>query len=446
MRKPLSCSGLLAFLQLVLTNRPTNAFPLGSTGFRRNVAVAPIRKSSHTSGQAIIQHNILHFESTRRNVRRMAATDDASSKGMQDGTIDDASNVPARPAPSPLLQFAVVLLLYFFHLLILTQNELVFPVQLIPNDKGHFTGIGWDSVAGIATLIIYQGRQRRLPRVSTAPQALSSDDSSASDCPWRLPKERIRFRLTTFLASCLLVLGYFWTGRFSWFWQDFLYDLSGLGWYITTPMYRSLTVLLGHLSWVAMGVAILRWLPRPPKFFLGKDERLETKKETSATGFRWFTGQIRGTNWMWWTIGGYFISSMLFNMADLTNQYVLPLQVLEDAQESVVTQLINPEHNNVAASLVGFVAPCISAPWWEEILYRGFALPAFTQMLGFPWAVFVQGIIFSAHHMSLTSALPLAVLGWTWAVVYRKSNNLWTVVFIHALWNSRVFLGSWLGL
>lgn len=133
-------------------------------------------------------------------------------------------------------------------------------------------------------------------------------------------------------------------------------------------------------------------------------------------------------------------------MADFANQYLLSSKILHDAQESVVSQLVNPEHNDVVASVIGFIAPCISAPWWEEVLYRGFCLPAMTQLMGLRQAVFWQGIVFSAHHMSLTGALPLAALGWAWATIYVKSRNLISVIIIHMLWNSRVFLGSWLGL
>ena len=69
-----------------------------------------------------------------------------------------------------------------------------------------------------------------------------------------------------------------------------------------------------------------------------------------------------------WVVGGYFVSSSLFNMADLANQFLCPLP---PDTESVVVKIINPENNDVAAMAVGSIAPCISAPWWEEVLYRG---------------------------------------------------------------------------
>jgi membrane protease YdiL (CAAX protease family) len=141
------------------------------------------------------------------------------------------------------------------------------------------------------------------------------------------------------------------------------------------------------------------------------------------------------------------------------------------ASSSVVSQLINPEGQDWLASFVGFIAPCITAPWFEEVLYRGFLLPALTTWIPvllpdtsfdasqsertdnngslklqwtYYWSIFWSGVLFSMHHVSLTSFIPLCVLGWTWAVIYAKSQNLWTTVVIHAMWNSRIFLASWL--
>lgn len=41
---------------------------------------------------------------------------------------------------------------------------------------------------------------------------------------------------------------------------------------------------------------------------------------------------------------------------------------------------------------------------------------------------------------------PLTVLGLVWSLLYLYSGNLMVNVLIHAMWNSRVFLGSFLGL
>lgn len=45
----------------------------------------------------------------------------------------------------PITQCVLCFLLYIFHTGILTQNSIVFPIQLLPNNKGHFQSIGYDS-------------------------------------------------------------------------------------------------------------------------------------------------------------------------------------------------------------------------------------------------------------------------------------------------------------
>ena len=238
-------------------------------------------------------------------------------------------------------------------------------------------------------------------------------------------------KFTSFVALVSLIPAYFWTGRLSLWWEDFFYRMANY-FPITVAMHRSLSVLFGHLSWVAMGFAILRLVPRPQPFFE-----------------KWYTNSMTKNNanqWLWWTIGGYYVSSLFYNVADFLNQCLLPISMLEMASESIVSLLVNPEFNDVGASIVGYIAPCLTAPWWEEVLYRGFLLPTLILMMGYKWAILWNGIIFALHHVSPVGLIPLTILGWTWSILYSKSGNLFTTILVHAMWNSRVFLGSWLGL
>ena len=303
--------------------------------------------------------------------------------------------------------------------------------------------------------------------------------TSSSRAPWNLPSlanlpNSPSAKITSMASMFLLVTAYFMTGRMAQWVELNLYALAGMGVPMTIAMHRSLVVLGGHLAWVAIGSGILGIVLRPQPFFGGGNLEFDAVAGADGTGtgankesgsasvsasgaatkspakkvkqmYRWYTNKFNA-NWMWWSIGGYFISSWFFNIADFLNQVILPAHVFEMAGEGVVSQLINPENNDLAASIVGYIAPCLSAPWWEEVLYRGFLLPALCLHMKFWKAVFVSGIVFSVHHVSTTGAIPLAILGWTWAVIYAKSNNLFVTIMIHAMWNSRVFLGSWLGL
>ncbi len=42
--------------------------------------------------------------------------------------------------------------------------------------------------------------------------------------------------------------------------------------------------------------------------------------------------------------------------------------------------------------------------------------------------------------------LPLSLTGIFWGILYINSANLLVPVLIHAMWNARIFLGSYLGL
>jgi membrane protease YdiL (CAAX protease family) len=179
---------------------------------------------------------------------------------------------------------------------------------------------------------------------------------------------------------------------------------------------------------------------------------------SSSTGARagrhWLSVRWR-CNLLWWVVGGYYVSGLAFGLADLAASLLLPAALLDAVAEhgggdSVVGRMVAPEFNDLAAMAVAALAPCASAPWWEEVVYRGFLLPA---LACGPWrlplysaAVPVSALLFAAHHQSAAAALPLAALGAVWALLYLLSGNLAVPVLVHALWNSRVFLGSLLGL
>lgn len=370
----------------------------------------------------------------------------------------------------PAYQFIIGLLLYVFHLRILTQHHIPFPFQLIPNEQGWFTSIGLDSLAGMVSFagLIWLRKASMKHVEGTSANTVTAvppiwSTPTEEESPWKLQKDeekgdasnvdRPHAKSTSVIAFILLTFAYFSTGRFSLFFENGLYAAAGYGLPLTVAMHRSLVVLLGHLSWVAVGSAILAGVLSPKPFFGGGwavDKTAAKKSGTSKANktlrpYRWYTNKW-DTYWLWWTIGGYFVSAWLFNVADFANQVLLPAELFAEQSEGVVSQLINPENNDFLASLVGYIAPCLSAPWWEEVLYRGYLLPALGLFMGFWPSVFVSGVLFSVHHLSVMGAIPLAVLGWVWAALYAKSGNILVTILIHGMWNSRVFLGSWLGL
>ena len=150
--------------------------------------------------------------------------------------------------------------------------------------------------------------------------------------------------------------------------------------------------------------------------------------------------------------------------------------------------MINPEHNDLRALAMGAIAPCVSAPWWEEVRVL-LSSPRFAAQAhrpstpGFVPRVHVarartlyaamardaglgRSVLGTPHATRLVCATrrPRLRLGGTSAralslhlrhlietcpgyqVIYMQSRNLVVTILIHAMWNSRVFLGSLLGL
>ncbi len=516
-------SSIVFFASIITT--PTSGFPLSPSHLHHVVAIpkslhcivapicrVPVSNPNLHSTKAIsggVEFRPVDHSSIGSTQLRALSTDDGDYNVESTRRLRPEWALPWMPTwlitLPPRYQFVIGLCLYIFHLRILTQHQLTFPFQLIPNDEGWFQSIGLDSLAGMAAFgaLIWlrkssveyaasSSSKRRGEEESHIPAAVPPiwTDPRGSEAPWRLRSKTKKYRrkklenndldnnidkkakvvpvvhprTTSIVAFVLLTIGYFSTGRLSLLFENLLYTAAGSGLPLTVPMHRSLVVLLGHLAWVGVGSAILAGVLSPRPFFGGgwitsmtpkqnneqrtiMDQRKQSNKRMPKIlrPYRWYTNKW-DTYWLWWAIGGYFVSAWLFNIADFINQIILPPYLFAQQGEGVVAQLINPENNDFFASLVGYIAPCLSAPWWEEVLYRGYLLPALGLFMGFWPSVFVSGVLFSVHHLNLMGALPLMVLGWLWAALYAKCGNILVTILIHGMWNSRVFIGSWLGL
>ena len=111
-------------------------------------------------------------------------------------------------------------------------------------------------------------------------------------------------------------------------------------------------------------------------------------------------------------------------------------------KESVVAKLVSPEAGDLLALGIGSIGPCLTAPLFEELLYRGFLLPALCRFLPLNLAFILHALLFGLHHHALPALLPLSALGLLWGLLYVASGNLVVSACVHALWNGRIFLTS----
>lgn len=78
----------------------------------------------------------------------------------------------------------------------------------------------------------------------------------------------------------------------------------------------------------------------------------------------------------------------------------------------------------------------VVTPVWEELLFRGFLLPALTRAMPTVAAVVVSALVFAVAHMSAVRALPLALLGaMLGTLCVRHGGGLAMPIAMHALWN-----------
>ena len=86
----------------------------------------------------------------------------------------------------------------------------------------------------------------------------------------------------------------------------------------------------------------------------------------------------------------------------------------------------------------------IAAPFYEEIMFRGFLLPSLTRYFPLWGAIAISSLIFAVAHLNLSEVLPLTVLGMVLGIVYTRSRNLLSSMLLHSLWNSGTLISLFL--
>ncbi|MBN3908191.1 MAG: CPBP family intramembrane metalloprotease [Nostoc sp. NMS1] len=148
----------------------------------------------------------------------------------------------------------------------------------------------------------------------------------------------------------------------------------------------------------------------------------------------WFRFRFQD-NWFLWGLGGYCTALPIVVMVSLINQQLWQGQ----GGSNPLLQLALESQNGVALGIFFFTA-AIAAPFFEEILFRGFLLPSLTRYLPVWGSILISSLLFAIAHLSLSEILPLTALGIVLGVVYTRSRNLLAPMLLHSLWNSGTLL------
>ena len=174
---------------------------------------------------------------------------------------------------------------------------------------------------------------------------------------------------------------------------------------------KAFFVFATYLAMAIGGLAVL-WVSIKPYLPLPQD---------------WFS--LRG-NWLGWGIGGYFVAVPLVILVSLANQQIWQGQ----GGSNPLLYLAVQAQDRVALGFFSITAALL-APLFEEVMFRGFLLPALTKYFPVWGAIALSALIFSLAHLSLSEVLPLAALGCVLGFVYTRSRNLLASMLLHGLWN-----------
>ncbi|MBH8555672.1 CPBP family intramembrane metalloprotease [Nostocaceae cyanobacterium CENA357] len=152
----------------------------------------------------------------------------------------------------------------------------------------------------------------------------------------------------------------------------------------------------------------------------------------------WFRFRLQD-RWFLWGLGGYCAALPIVVLVSLINQQLWQGQ----GGSNPLLQLALESQDEVALGIFFFTA-AIAAPFFEELLFRGFLLPSLTRYLPVWGAIIASGLLFAIAHLSLSEILPLTALGIVLGVVYTRSRNLLAPMLLHSLWNSGTLLSLFL--
>ncbi|MBH8575075.1 CPBP family intramembrane metalloprotease [Nostocaceae cyanobacterium CENA369] len=148
----------------------------------------------------------------------------------------------------------------------------------------------------------------------------------------------------------------------------------------------------------------------------------------------WFRFKLQD-KWFLWGLGGYCAALPIVVVVSLINQQLWQGQ----GGSNPLLQLALESQDAVALGIF-FSTAAIAAPFFEELLFRGFLLPSLTRYLPVWGAIIASAVLFAIAHLSLSEILPLTALGIVLGFVYTRSRNLLAPMLLHSLWNSGTLL------
>ncbi len=140
-------------------------------------------------------------------------------------------------------------------------------------------------------------------------------------------------------------------------------------------------------------------------------------------------------NSIFWAIGGYGGAIPLVVLISVGQQLLLRGHGGGNPLLEIITQ-----SDGISSVLVFWLTLGVSAPIFEEIIFRGFLFPSLTKHFQPNFSLVISSVLFALVHMNVNDLLPLTMLGFVLGLVYDRSRNLATPILLHCFWNTGSFI------
>ncbi|WLT31510.1 CPBP family intramembrane glutamic endopeptidase [Geothrix sp. PMB-07] len=185
------------------------------------------------------------------------------------------------------------------------------------------------------------------------------------------------------------------------------------------PSLRWVALPLGYLMQAAFGVGLI----------------CKAEGITFATLWRRLTPGRTGPDLAW---GGAFVALAVFlviAVALIASPILKPSQSAQRELQDLLRGL-----SGLGPTLALFLTVAGLAPFFEELLCRGFLLPILARKQGMALALLVSALLFGAMHLQPAGLPTLCTLGWALGLAMRQTGSLRTPILLHACWNGCLFL------
>lgn len=191
---------------------------------------------------------------------------------------------------------------------------------------------------------------------------------------------------------------------------------------ILNPFQASEAILEGIVAWtipmliiiniITLGIIALFFLARKDKFI----PYLQFRKMKMIDA-----GLI--------LIFGIFLNMVIVSLVSFASE-ILPISEQLEQFEALMEPLMN------AGFLPIFLAVGISAPLFEEIIFRGIIFKDFKKATPLWVAIVIQAFFFGAFHMNWIQGVYAFVVGLVLGIVFEQYKSMWAAIILHFSYNT----------